>query len=202
MLSLSPAARRALLGGALLSAVACSSGDAAPGGATAAGQPAYETTSQPPTEPPSGPPTEAATEAATEPPSAVVGGQEDASSDGSSVAEPRPSCTPAPAVDRDLPADFPAGLDLPARTVLTGVDRSAGSTVVSGRVRAPVEDVLAHFREAVAGAGLVVQRDESEGRSGELLFFGAETEGGVAVAKLSCPAGSTSFTVRAGRPDR
>ena len=169
-----------LLAPVLLGATACTSGGSAPG------------TSSPAAAPTAAPSEEQA-------PGEVLGADEDASSEGTSVAEPRPSCTPAPRVRADLPADFPAGLELPARTVLTGVDASDGSTVVSGRVRASVQDVLVHFRTAVERAGLVVQREESEGRSGELVFFGAEAEGGVAVAKLSCPAGSTSFTVRASR---
>ena len=171
-----------LLAPVLLGATACTSGGSAAGASSPAPAPSDSPSDEPPQDP-----------------GEVVGGDEDASSEGMSVAEPGPACTPAPRVRADLPADFPAGLELPARTVLTGVDASAGSTVVSGRVRASVQDVLVHFRTAVERAGLVVQREESEGRSGELVFFGAEAEGGVRVAKLSCPAGSTSFTVRASR---
>lgn len=120
-------------------------------------------------------------------------------SDGTSVVEPGVTCTPPPTVSAALPDGFPEGLELPPDSVLTGVERSGGYALVSGRTAAPVAQVLEHFRGAVERAGLVVQRSEDEGRSGQLVFFGALVEGGVVVARLTCPRGQTGFTVRGRR---
>ena len=107
---------------------------------------------------------------------------------GSSSAEPGASCAPAPAVDAELPDGYPLP---PAGAELTAV---AGGSV-TGRVDDPVESAAAHFRAELERLGYVVQREEDEGRAVLIGFFGAAAEGTVTVAELTCPRGSTGFTV-------
>lgn len=122
---------------------------------------------------------------AAQPPPSVVQGR--------SSAEPGVSCAPAPPVDDRLPAGFPVP---PPAAVLTAVARGS----VTGRVPAALDDVVAHFRSALDRAGWVVQREEDEGRAVLLGFFGARGEGTLTVAELTCPAGSTGFTVTVAQP--
>lgn len=121
------------------------------------------------------------------------GGSSPAAVEGTSTQESGAPCqVPSP-----LPSapPVPAGLALPAGSVLTATGPVAGSASVTGRVEAPVDEVLAHFRDAVDAAGFVLQRDEDEGRAGELAFFGARGNGQVTVSRLTCPRGATGFTV-------
>lgn len=90
------------------------------------------------------------------------------------------------------PPEAPPPVVLPPGTVLTDVTEQAGQRLVTGQVTATVDEVLAHFR---ADPGYVVTRDEDEGRSGRLQLFGARGEVGVVVARLTCPAGLTGFTI-------
>ncbi len=129
---------------------------------------------------------------------ASCGGAEvPAVSEGTSVAAPAPSCTPAPAAAPGLPASFPLQVDLPAGTVVTSVGEAAGTPYVSGRVPGDVGPVLAHFRAALPRAGAFVGRDEDEGRSGQLTFLSGAVEGGLQVARQRCPAGTAAFTLSA-----
>ena len=89
----------------------------------------------------------------------------------------------------------PPPVPLPAGAELTDVTQLAGQRLVSGRVTASVEQVLAHFRAAAGPAGYVVQRAEDEGRSGRLLLFGARGEISITIARLRCPPDWTGFTV-------
>ena len=134
-------------------------------------------------------------------PDVVTSGQA-SGTEGTSTVVPGPSCRTPRAVREPLPAEYPEGLALPPGAVLTGVEHADGYALVTGRVAADVGSVLEHFGAAVEAAGLVVQRQESEGRSGQLVFFGALREGGVSVARLACPAGETGFTVRSRAPGR
>lgn len=168
----------ALLCGALLVAAACSSEPSADPG------PAPAATSDPAVPSPS------TGEAA------PVQSGDASSTEGTSVVESGAPCRPLPAVSTPLPDGYPEGLALPPGTTLTGVQTQGGFGLVTGRTAASVDEVLEHFRTAVESAGLVVQRIESEGRSGQVAFFGALTQGGVAVARLTCPRGETGFTVR------
>lgn len=111
------------------------------------------------------------------------------------MAEPGPPCSPPAAVAPALPAAFPLAVGLPEGTVLTAVGEAGGVQYATGRVLSEVPAVLAHFREALPAAGAFVGRDEDEGRGGELTFLGGSVEGGVTVAKQTCPEGSTGFTV-------
>ncbi len=120
-------------------------------------------------------------------------------SQGSSVAEPGPSCAPPPAVAPGLPATFPLPLALPSGSVVTALGETGGDRFATGRVQADVSAVLGHFRAALVDAGAVLGRDEDEGRSGQLTFLSGSTVGGVTVARSRCPAGSTGFTVTARR---
>lgn len=119
--------------------------------------------------------------------------------EGTSVAEPGPSCSPAPALQGGLPASFPATVALPAGAELTEVGEAGGFALANGRVAGTVEQALAHFRTALPDAGLFVGRDEDERRAGELTFLGGSTEGAVTVAALRCPADSVQFTISARR---
>ena len=91
---------------------------------------------------------------------------------------------------------MPQDIALPPGSVVTTYGGTADTVTLTGRVEAPVEQVLTHFRSAVERAGFVLQRDEDEGRSGELGFFGARADGTLAIAKLTCPTGTTGFTLR------
>lgn len=113
--------------------------------------------------------------------------------EGTSTQEPGVACQ-APEPLTSAPP-VPADLALPAGAVLTDTRPLGGSASVTGRVEAPVAEVLAHFRAAVDAAGFVLQRDEDEGRAGELAFFGARGTGQVTVSRLTCPRGATGFTV-------
>lgn len=115
---------------------------------------------------------------------------------GVSVQESGAPCEPPPALGAVPPDALPPGLELPAGALVTAVAEQQGFTLVTGRVEATVAQVLDHFRAASGRAGLVVQRDEDEGRGGKLDFFGLSVESGVTVARLACPGGSTGFTVR------
>ena len=113
--------------------------------------------------------------------------------DGTSTQESGAACRPSEPLPSLPPV--PADLALPPGSVLTDARPLGGGTSVTGRVEAPVEQVLAHFRGAVDAAGFVLQRDEDEGRAGELAFFGARGSGQVTVGRLTCPRGATGFTV-------
>lgn len=117
--------------------------------------------------------------------------------DGTSVTGSSAPCEPAPALDGEQP---PVPLALPAGSVVTDVTEIAGQRLVTGRVSAEVSDVLEHFRLAAEPAGFVVQRDEDEGRAGELLLFGVRGDVGITVARLACPRGDTGFTVAVAQP--
>ncbi|MCU1690911.1 MAG: hypothetical protein JWM64_2 [Frankiales bacterium] len=116
---------------------------------------------------------------------------------GTSVVEGPTTCSPAPARLSALPPAFPVDLPLPPGTVLLGAGPAGGEQTVTGRVAGTPQDVLAHFRSALTSAGLVVGRDEDEGRSAQLTFLGGSSEGGLAVARLTCPAGASRFTLHA-----
>ena len=113
------------------------------------------------------------------------------------MAEAGPSCSPAPALEGGLPADFPVAVALPPGAELTEVGAAGGFALANGRVTGTVEDVLVHFRTALPEAGLFVGRDEDERRAGELTFLGGRSEGQLTVASLRCPAGSVQFTLSA-----
>ena len=123
---------------------------------------------------------------APQPPSAV---------DGESRVEPGVTCAPASPVAAALPSGYP---EPPAGAELTEVTDGQ----VSGRVVGEVEQVLEHFRSAVDRAGYVVQREEDEGRSAQLGFFGVAGSGTATLAALTCPSGSTGFTLRVTRSTR
>lgn len=109
--------------------------------------------------------------------------------EGTSTAESGRPCVAAPAVDTPLPQGFP---EPPPSSVLTAVSGSS----VSGRVEAPIEAVVAHFTAAFDRAGYVVQREEDEGRAVRLGFFGGSRgDASLDVATLTCPSGSTGFTM-------
>jgi hypothetical protein len=110
--------------------------------------------------------------------------------EGSSRVESGAPC-PTPAPRPGVPA---APVALPPAAVLTDVTEQAGQRLVTGRVAAPVDQVLEHFRSA---PGFVVTRDEDEGRGGRLLLFGARGDVAVTVARLTCPRGFTGFTIAA-----
>ena len=116
---------------------------------------------------------------------------------GTSVAEPGPSCSPSPVMGSALPETFPVDVALPPGAELTEVGAGRGFALASGRTAGTVEEVLEHFRTALPQAGLFVGRDEDEGRAGELTFLGGSTEGAVTVARLRCPEGAVSFTLSA-----
>ncbi len=116
---------------------------------------------------------------------------------GTSLVDGSTTCTPAPARLPRLPDAFPVDVPLPAGTVLTDVGSADGQQTVTGRVVGEPADVLDHFRTAFTAAGLVVGRDEVEGRSGQLTFLGGRSEGGLAVARSRCPQGSSQFTLHA-----
>ena len=109
--------------------------------------------------------------------------------EGKSTVESGVACVPASPVPAPLPRGFP---ELPAGAILTAVSADE----VSGRVAGDVEDVVAHFRAAVDRAGYVITRDEDEGRSAQLAFFGTRGDGTATIAALTCPSGSTGFTLR------
>lgn len=117
-----------------------------------------------------------------------------ASIEGTSVAASGVACappSPLPAPPPDVPLALPPG------AVLTDTTLLGGQRLVSGRVEDSVAAVLGHFR---AAPGYVVQRDEDEGRSGELVLFGATGDVSVTVARLTCPQGSTGFTIAVAEP--
>ena len=113
--------------------------------------------------------------------------------EGRSIAESSAPCVAASPVADPLPRDFPQP---PPGAVLTAV----APVQVTGRVDAEVEQVLAHFQAAVDAAGYIVQREEDEGRSAQLAFFGARNEGSIVIAAVGCPRGSTGFTMRLRSP--
>jgi hypothetical protein len=113
-----------------------------------------------------------------------------ASVEGESRVELGAPCAPRPVLVADPAPSVP--VELPPAGVLTDVTEQAGQRLVTGRVEATVEQVLAHFR---AAPGYVVTRDEAEGRAGELLLFGARGDVAVTVATLTCPRGFTGFTI-------
>lgn len=108
--------------------------------------------------------------------------------EGRSTAVPGATCVPAAAVADRAPEGFP---ELPAGTVLTAVSPAS----VSGRVAARVDDVVRHFTAELDRSGYVVQRAEDEGRAARLAFFGARGDATLDVALLTCPAGSSAFTL-------
>ena len=108
--------------------------------------------------------------------------------EGESAVESGEPCRPASPVATPLPSAFPTP---PAGADLTLVE--AGT--VSGRVAQPFDDVVAHWKAAFDRAGYVLQREEDEGRAVRLAFFGARGDAELVVATLTCPAGSTGFTV-------
>ena len=112
----------------------------------------------------------------------------------SSVAPGRP-CAPATALPSVPP--LPQDVALPAGAVVTAYEGTADVVSVTGRTDLRVDEVLDHFRTALQRAGFVLQRDEDEGRAGQLGFFGARADGSVTVARLTCPRGATGFTLRA-----
>lgn len=114
------------------------------------------------------------------PPSAV---------DGVSTVESGAPCVPPSPLAEPLAA---LPVEPPPGAVLTGVTEQAGQRLVTGRVAGPVDGVLEHFR---AAPGYVVSRDEDEGRAGRLQLFGARGDVGITVALLTCPRGSTGFTI-------
>lgn len=115
--------------------------------------------------------------------------------DGVSVVESGRPCEPQPAVPGPLPEAYPQALVLPAGSLVTDVREQAGAQLVTGRVEGDASAVLEHFRAAAEPAGFAVIRDEDEGRAGRLQLFGVGSEVGVTVAQLTCPAGSTGFTL-------
>lgn len=117
---------------------------------------------------------------------------------GRSIVESAAPC-PTPSWLGGLPASFPAQLALPREAQLTSLLERGGYTLATGHAPGSVPAVLAHFREAVAGAGYVVEREEDEGRGAQLAFFGATAEGSVTIARSRCPPGATAFTVTARR---
>lgn len=123
------------------------------------------------------------------PPSAV---------EGTSIEVTSAPCVPVAVLDAASvpppPVPFPAGAEL------TGATQLAGQRLVSGRVAASVEQVLAHFQAAARPSGYVVQRSEDEGRTGRLLLFGARGEVTITIAQLHCPRGQTGFTVGTAAP--
>lgn len=109
--------------------------------------------------------------------------------DGVSTLESGVPCVPPSILSEPvgvLPVEPPPG------AVLTDVAQQGGQRLITGRVVGSVEDVLEHFRSA---PGYVVSRDEDEGRSGRLQLFGARGDVAVTVALLTCPRGSTGFTI-------
>lgn len=124
----------------------------------------------------------------------------DSVQEGTSTVESGAPCVPAPEVSAPLPASYPASLALPRGAVVTSVGRQGGFDLVSGRVEAPAEDVLDHFRDAAEPAGFAIVRDEDEGRAGQLQLFGPSRELGITVAQLTCPRGSSGFTLRTQAP--
>lgn len=125
---------------------------------------------------------------------ACAGQQEDppppSSVEGSSLlASSAPCAAPSPL---DAAAVPPGPVALPPGTVLTDVTQAGDLRLVTGRAPLTVDEVLAHFRTA---EGFVVTRDEDEGRGGELQLFGTSGDVTVTVARLTCPQGSTGFTV-------
>ena len=112
---------------------------------------------------------------------------------GTSVEESGAACAPASPLASVPPV--PQDLALPPGSLVTQHGGRSDALLLTGRVAAPVEDVLAHFRTALERAGFVLQRDEDEGRAGELGFFGARADGTVVVSRLTCPRGETGFTL-------
>lgn len=108
--------------------------------------------------------------------------------EGSSTVESSRPCVAAP----PLAPVPPVPVALPAGALVTDVTEAAGQRLVTGRVEATVEQVLAHFRSV---PGFVVTRDEDEGRAGELQLFGSTGDVGVTVARSTCPRGETRFTL-------
>ena len=108
--------------------------------------------------------------------------------EGESAVESGEPCRPASPVPDPLPSAFPSP---PAASQLTLVE---GGTA-SGRVALPLDEVVAHWKAVFDRAGYVVQREEDEGRAVRLALFGARGDAEVVVATLTCPAGSTGFTV-------
>ena len=109
-------------------------------------------------------------------------------SEGESTVESGAPCRPASPVPDPLPTAFPPA---PAGAELTLVE---GGTA-SGRVALPLDDVVAHWKAAFDRAGYVVQREEDEGRAVRLALFGARGDATLDVADLTCPSGSTGFTM-------
>ena len=108
--------------------------------------------------------------------------------EGESAVESGEPCRPASPVPGPLPSGFPPP---PAGSDLTLIEPGTAS----GRVALPFGDVVAHWKAAFDRAGYVVQRQEDEGRAVRLAFFGAKGDADLVVATLTCPAGSTGFTV-------
>lgn len=108
--------------------------------------------------------------------------------EGKSTVESGPPCAPASPVDAPAPADLP---ELPVGSVLTAV----GPGTVTGRVEQPLRHVVTELKAAFDRAGYVVQREQDEGRAVQLAFFGTAGTATLAVAELTCPSGSTGFTL-------
>ena len=113
--------------------------------------------------------------------------------EGRSTAESGRPCIPASPVAASPPAGLP---ELPAGAVLT----EAAPGRASGRVTGEIRDVVAELKASFERAGYVVQREEDEGRSFRLAFFGASGDATLTVAELTCPPGSTGFSVIVRRP--
>lgn len=118
----------------------------------------------------------------------ACGGERPLVVEGESTVESGLPCSPASPVGEASPESLPS---LPPGSVLTLV----GPDTATGRVEQRIEDVVAHFRTAFDRAGYVVQREEDEGRSAQLAFFGNAGTATLTVAELTCPSGSTGFTV-------
>ena len=108
--------------------------------------------------------------------------------EGRSVAESGRPCVPPSPVVGTPPAGLP---ELPPGAVLTAL----GPDRASARIEGEIDDVVARLKRAFDRAGYVVQREEDEGRSVRLAFFGAAGDATLTVAQLTCPKGSTGFTV-------
>jgi hypothetical protein len=109
-------------------------------------------------------------------------------SQGESRRESGLPCMPPSPVPGPLPSGLPAP---PTGSLLTLV----APGTASGRVEAPLDDVVAHFKAVFDSAGYVVQREEDEGRAVRLAFFGAGGDASLTVATQTCPAGTTGFTL-------
>ena len=108
------------------------------------------------------------------------------------------ACGPAPAAMSGDPKLLPANFPTPSGVTYTSEKNAGPSSIVSGYVAGDVGDAFDSYKQALAGGGYSVTKDEHEEVDAEVNFSGGNSTGQVKLLQ-EC-ADRTSVTITA-RPD-